>query len=107
MDRDWARIRSALARIENELSKAQKVIDATDVANEWPQVTREELQAAFPRWREEYGSNWIRGFMKKRIGKENYRARRGSKKYRIAPEVLEALHLESTTDKKDNAAGRS
>jgi hypothetical protein len=91
MDIDWAKIRSTLERIERQLARANEVIDRTDVANEWPEVSRDELQAAFPNWREEYGNDWIRDFMEKKIGRANYRAKRGSKQYRISPQVLKEL----------------
>ncbi|MBI4604906.1 MAG: hypothetical protein HY721_23340 [Planctomycetes bacterium] len=93
MEIDWANIRGALSRIERELAKAQEVIEATDVRNEWPEVTRKQLQAAFPDWRKAHGNDWIHDFMDKVIGRENYRSRPGSPRYRIAPKVLEALHL--------------
>ena len=94
MEIDWTQIRGALARIENELSKAERLIKQTDVGNEWPEVSRSELEAAFPQWRLEYGNNWIRDFMEKKIGRENYRIRRGSSKYRISPECLKTLHIQ-------------
>lgn len=93
MDIDWANIRKAVSRIENELARAEKVIKATDVRDEWPEVSRDELQAAFPNWRQEFGNDWNRGFLQKRIGKANYRARPGSSRYRIAPDVLRSLNL--------------
>jgi hypothetical protein len=91
MDIDWTQVRNALKRIESRLAEAQEAIERTDAANDWPEVSRSELEAAFPRWREEYGRNWMRDFMEKRIGAGNYRTRRGSRKYRIAPEVLAGL----------------
>ncbi len=93
MDIDWAKIRGALARIEKELARARDVIDASDreAVRDWPEVTREELEAAFPNWRAEFGSHWTRDFMDKRFGRRNYRARPGSRRYRIAPEVYREL----------------
>lgn len=95
MDIDWTQIRSALARIGNELSKAQKVIDTTDAdfVRDWPEVNREDLETAFPNWQVEYGPNWAHDFLEKKIGRENFRARRGSRKYRISPEAYRALNL--------------
>lgn len=107
MDIDWTQIRGAIARIEQELAKAQKVVDSTDaeLIRDWPEIRREELEAAFPNWRTEYGSDWTRDFLEKRIGRQNYRSRRGSRKYRIAPEVARALNLAGLA--KANAPERS
>lgn len=93
MEIDWAQIRGALARIEGALAKARDVIKSSDeeAVRDWPEVTREELEAAFPDWRREYGSHWTRDFMEKRFGRGNYRARPGSRRYRIAPEVFRGL----------------
>jgi len=95
MDIDWTQIRGALSRIERQLSKAREVIKASDAetVRDWPEVTREELEAAFPNWRAECGNNWVRDFMEKKIGKTNYRIRRGTRKYRISPECWRALNL--------------
>lgn len=95
MDIDWTQIRGAIKRIENELSKAEKVIERTDadLVRNWQEVRREELEAAFPNWRTEFGPNWGRDFMEKKVGKANYRVRPGSRKYRIAPEAFRALNL--------------
>ena len=105
MDIDWTQIRSALARIENELSKAQKLIESTDadLVRDWPEIKREELEAAFPNWQTEYGPNWVHDFLEKRIGRENFRARRGSRKYRISPEACRALNLGAKPGTKDSA----
>ncbi len=94
MEADWAQIRKTLSRIQRELDKANRVIEATDVANDWPEVTRDQLQIAFPRWREECGSNWNRDFMERKIGRKSFRTKRGSKTYRIDPEVLRELQIE-------------
>ena len=99
METDWAQIRKTLSRIQRELDKANRVIEATDVANDWPEVTRDQLEAAFPRWREECGSNWHHDFMEKKIGRKSYRTRRGSKTYRIDPEALRALQIEGDVNK--------
>ena len=98
MDIDWTQIRGAIKRIEVELSKAEKVIERTDadLVRDWPEVRRQELEAAFPNWRTEFGPNWVRDFMAKKIGKANYRVRPGSRKYRIAPEAFRALNLGAT-----------
>jgi hypothetical protein len=95
MDIDWTQIRGALSKIEKQLSKAQDVIKASDEATtqDWPEISRDELEAAFPNWRKEYGNNWVRDFLEKKLGRENYRSRRGSRRYRIAPECWEALDL--------------
>jgi hypothetical protein len=95
MDIDWTQIRGAMARIEQELKKAQKAVDSTDaeLVRDWPEVRRADLEAAFPRWRTEYGSDWTRDFMEKRIGRPNYRFQRTTKTYRIAPAVMRALNL--------------
>jgi hypothetical protein len=95
MDIDWTQIRGALSRIEEELSRAKKVIDSTDedLVRDWPEVRRQDLEAAFPNWREEYGPNWVHDFLEKRIGRENFRIRKGSRKYRISPEAYRALNL--------------
>ena len=107
MDIDWTQIRNALARIEGELSKAQKVIDTTeaDLVRDWPEVRREELEAAFPNWRKDYGPDWVHDFLEKRIGRENFRIRRGSRKYRISPEAYRALNLAAGLT--NNEPGRS
>lgn len=94
MDFDWVKIRETVKRIDQQLAAARKVIDEKDVANDWPEVTRRRLEEAFPRWREEFGKDWRRDFLEKKIGKGNYRSRPGSHKYRIAPEVLAALAIE-------------
>jgi hypothetical protein len=93
MDIDWTQIRGALSRIERQLAKAHQVIESSDAeaVRDWPEVSREELEAAFPRWREEYGSSWTRDFLDKRFGRENYRARPGCRTYRIAPQFLDAV----------------
>lgn len=95
MDIDWTRIRGTLARIEHQLSRANEVIESSDAEafRDWPEVSRKELEDAFPDWRRQYGNNWIRDFMDQRIGRENYRARRGSRKYRIAPECWKSLNI--------------
>ena len=95
MDIDWTQIKGALSRIEKQLSKARQVIRSSDdeAFRDWPEVTREELQAAFPNWRAECGEDWLHDFMEKRIGRQNYRARQGSRKYRISPECWKALDL--------------
>lgn len=95
MDIDWAGIRGALKRIEKELARAREVIQASDqeAVRDWPEVTRDQLEAAFPNWRAEFGSHWTRDFMDKRFGRANYRARPGSRRYRIAPEVFRELFL--------------
>jgi hypothetical protein len=93
MNIDWTQIRGAIKRIESELAKAERVIEDTDVSHAWPEVSRRQLESLFPTWRQEYGSNWMRDFMERRIGKGNFRVRRGSSRYRIAPEVFRTLGL--------------
>lgn len=93
MDIDWTKIRAAVARIEKDLAKVEKVIDETDVRKEWPEVTRAELQAACPNWREEFGDDWSRGFLQHRIGKGNYLTCPGGGRYHISPRVLEELRI--------------
>ena len=95
MDIDWTSIRGTLARVEQQLSRAREVIRSSDAEafRDWPEVTRKELEFAYPDWRTQYGNNWIRDFMDQRIGKENYRIRQGSRKYRIAPECWQSLNL--------------
>jgi hypothetical protein len=95
MDIDWTQIRATVARIENALSKAKKTVEETDadIVQGWPEVARRELEAAFPNWRREYGSDWTHDFLEKKIGRENYRLLRGSRKYRIAPDAYRALGL--------------
>ena len=93
---DWSEIRSTLARIEEKLEAANKALDS--VAEEWPVVTRAQLESAMPHWRDECGSNWARDVMQNRIGRENYRVQRG-RGYRVAPEVLATLGV--TVDKTD------
>lgn len=96
MDIDWTKIRGALSRIEDQLSKAQEVIRSSDeeTSRDWPEVTRDQLQSAFPNWEEDYGRDWIHDFMEKRIGRENFRIRPGNRRYRIAPECWKALRLD-------------
>jgi hypothetical protein len=93
MDIDWTNIRAALSRIEKQLSRAREVIDVTDeeTSRGWPEVSRAELQSAFPNWQVEYGKDWMHDFMEKRIGRENFRIRKGNRKYRIAPECYKTL----------------
>jgi hypothetical protein len=95
MDIDWTQIRSTIKRIEEQLSKAQKVIDTTeaDLVRGWPEVGRAELEAAFPDWRREFGPNWRRDFLEGKIGKGNFVLRPGGRKYRISPAVYRALNL--------------
>ena len=95
MDIDWTQIRGALSRIEKQLSKAQEVIKTSDkeTVRDWPEVTRDQLQAAFPNWQAEYGKDWIHDFMEKRIGRQNFRIRPGNRRYRIAPECWKTLKL--------------
>src|SRR5687768_7724212 len=95
MDIDWTKIRETMKRIEGELSKAEERTARTDaeVVRDWPRIRREELEAAFPDWRRECGPDWSRDFLKKRIGRANYRLCRGTREYRIAPEVFRALNL--------------
>ena len=94
MDIDWVQIRGALSRIERELSKARDVIETSDdtVASDWPEVGREDLEAAFPDWRKECRHSF-KEFLERRIGADNYRVRRGNRTYRISPECLRALNL--------------
>jgi hypothetical protein len=94
MNIDWAKIRETVKRIDQQLAATEKVLAERDVANDWPEVTRRRLEEAFPRWREEFGKDWRRDFLEKKIGKGNYRAKPGSRKYRIDPEVLAALKIE-------------
>lgn len=93
MDIDWTGIRATLSRIEKQLSRAREVIDVSDeeAFRDWPEVTRAELQSAFPKWQEEYGKDWMRDFMEKRIGREHFRIRKGNRKYRISPERWQTL----------------
>lgn len=105
MNIDWTQIRGAIKRIESELAKAQQVIEDTDVSHTWPEVSRKELESLFPAWREEYGSNWMRDFMERKIGKGNFRVRRGSSRYRIAPDVCQTLGLPGSARKSSAAFG--
>jgi hypothetical protein len=102
MDIDWLKIREAVKRIDQQLAAAEKVIEETDVTRSWPEVTRKQLEAACPNWREELGHDWHRDFLDKRIGKLNYRIKPGSHKYRVAPEVLAELHIEVGPDRSPN-----
>ena len=102
---DWSEIRSTLARIEEKLQAANKALDA--VAEDWPLVTRAQLEAALPSWRKEFGSNWSRDVMERRIGQENFRLQRG-RGYRVAPEVLAKLGIEADAPTAEpDAGGRS
>ncbi len=105
MDIDWTQIRGAIARIEQQLARAQKVVETTEseIVRDWPEVRREDLEAAFPNWRAEYGSDWTHDFMEKKIGRLNYRFRRGSKTYRISPEVFRTLNLGGEAASRDRA----
>jgi len=95
MDIDWTKIRETVKRIERELSKADERASRADadVVRDWPRVRREDLEAAFPDWRRDFGPDWSRDFLRKRIGRENYRFCRASREYRIAPDVFRGLAL--------------
>ena len=95
MDIDWTKIRETVKRIERELSKADERASRADadVVRDWPRVRREDLEAAFPDWRRDFGPDWSRDFLRKRIGRENYRFCRATREYRIAPDVFRGLAL--------------
>lgn len=108
MDIDWTQIRGAIHRIERQLSRAREVIKTSDeeALRDWPEVTKDDLQAAYPRWESEYGKDWMHGFMEKRIGRENFRVRPGGGRYRIAPRCWEALrHPQESPGERPEPAG--
>jgi hypothetical protein len=108
MDIDWTKIRETVKRIERELSKADERASRADadVVRDWPLVRREDLEAAFPDWRRDFGPDWRRDFLGKRIGRENYRFIRGTREYRIAPDVFRGLGLSPVRDT-DTSSGAS